>query len=154
MPSETELVFACLNAFSSPDTFSSYRAEKFSGHRCLVCLDQSILLTVEGKFALRFSWPSASWFLKWASWLISREAVSSSSPMLSGFSLQFLGPLLYIPSVCCRYYVAEGVRIYSQESWRLIAGERGADLVKDNIDNMVSSVVAVCLALRMTSSFD
>lgn len=29
----------------------------------------------------------------------------------------------------CRYYVAEGVRLYSQETWRLVMGDSGREWV-------------------------
>ena len=45
--------------------------------------------------------------------------------------------------VCGRYYVAEGVRLYSQESWRLLTGSRGVELVEKNISHVVSST-ALC----------
>ncbi len=37
-----------------------------------------------------------------------------------------------------RYYVAEGVRIYSQETWRLVTESRGVKLVEQHISNVVS----------------
>ena len=39
----------------------------------------------------------------------------------------------------CRYYVAEGVRIYSQETWRNVTGNDGKRLVETYIDEVVSS---------------
>lgn len=39
-----------------------------------------------------------------------------------------------LPRMCLnRYYVADGVRIYSQETWRQIAGPAGKDLVEQYI---------------------
>ena len=38
-----------------------------------------------------------------------------------------------------RYYVAEGVRLYSQESWRLITHDRGKQLVEKHISETVSA---------------
>ncbi|XP_063218137.1 uncharacterized protein LOC134528448 isoform X1 [Bacillus rossius redtenbacheri] len=39
-----------------------------------------------------------------------------------------------LPQLCLnRYYVAEGVRIYSQETWRQVTGCRGRDLVQRHI---------------------
>lgn len=37
----------------------------------------------------------------------------------------------------CRYYVAEGVRIYSQETWRQVTGTAGKDLVQKYISYTV-----------------
>ena len=37
----------------------------------------------------------------------------------------------------CRYYVAEGVRIYSQETWRQVTGTEGKHLVEKYIDCFV-----------------
>lgn len=38
----------------------------------------------------------------------------------------------------CRYYVAEGVRLYSQESWQIITENKGVELVGKYIKNVVS----------------
>lgn len=38
-----------------------------------------------------------------------------------------------------RYYVAEGVRIYSQETWRLVVGDKGKELVSLYMSEMASS---------------
>lgn len=39
-----------------------------------------------------------------------------------------------LPRLCLnRYYVADGVRIYSQETWRQVAGASGKDLVEQHI---------------------
>ena len=43
--------------------------------------------------------------------------------------------LYYVP---LRYYVAEGVRIYSQETWRVVTENRGVQLVEEYIGNVVS----------------
>ena len=36
-----------------------------------------------------------------------------------------------------RYYVAEGVRIYSQETWKQVTEEKGKQLVESYIANVV-----------------
>ena len=36
-----------------------------------------------------------------------------------------------------RYYVAEGVRIYSQDTWKLVLEEKGKQLVETYIANVV-----------------
>ncbi|RUS87848.1 hypothetical protein EGW08_004381 [Elysia chlorotica] len=47
-----------------------------------------------------------------------------------------------IPQMCLnRYYVAEGVRIYSQETWRQITKGEGKTLVENYIDDVVSFYV-------------
>ena len=38
-----------------------------------------------------------------------------------------------------RYFIAEGVRIYSQETWKQIAGTDGKTLVETYIENVVST---------------
>ncbi|XP_066947983.1 uncharacterized protein [Macrobrachium rosenbergii] len=46
-------------------------------------------------------------------------------------------PLL-LPRLCLnRYYVAEGVRLHSQETWRQVAGSDGRSLVEKYIDSVV-----------------
>ena len=43
-----------------------------------------------------------------------------------------------LPRLCLnRYYLAEGVRIYSQETWVITVGQNGKTLVEDNIENFV-----------------
>ena len=37
-----------------------------------------------------------------------------------------------------RYYVAEGVRLYSQETWRQVTMGKGVELVEKYIDSVVS----------------
>lgn len=39
---------------------------------------------------------------------------------------------------CSRYYVAEGVRIYSQQSWKMIVGSEGKHMVEKYITETVS----------------
>uniref|UniRef100_T1JGS2 TOG domain-containing protein n=1 Tax=Strigamia maritima TaxID=126957 RepID=T1JGS2_STRMM len=47
-----------------------------------------------------------------------------------------------IPKLCLnRYYLAEGVRNYSQETWRQIAGTEGKELVRKYIQNVVDHYV-------------
>jgi len=46
-------------------------------------------------------------------------------------------PLVLPPMCLNRYYVAEGVRLYSQESWRLAVGTRGRDLVAAHAPQVV-----------------
>ncbi len=41
-------------------------------------------------------------------------------------------------SLSIRYYVAEGVRLYSQETWRVVTQTRGVQLVEQHIDKVVS----------------
>ena len=36
-----------------------------------------------------------------------------------------------------RYYTAEGVRIYSQETWNVVTGGKGKQLVEQHIDDVV-----------------
>ncbi|XP_075223588.1 uncharacterized protein LOC142325568 [Lycorma delicatula] len=44
-----------------------------------------------------------------------------------------------LPRICLnRYYIAEGVRIYSQETWRQVTGERGKELVQKYIEAFVN----------------
>lgn len=44
-----------------------------------------------------------------------------------------------LPRLCLnRYYVAEGVRLHSQETWRQVAGSEGKALVEKYIDSVVS----------------
>ena len=41
-----------------------------------------------------------------------------------------------------RYYVAEGVKIYSQETWRRVTGGRGVALVEENLEKVVEFYVS------------
>nr|XP_026694367.1 uncharacterized protein LOC113475084 [Ciona intestinalis] len=48
-----------------------------------------------------------------------------------------------LPRLCLnRYYIADGVRIYTQETWAIISGGHGKDLVEDNIEHVVSYYVS------------
>ncbi|XP_077991642.1 uncharacterized protein LOC144445871 [Glandiceps talaboti] len=48
-----------------------------------------------------------------------------------------------IPRMCLnRYYVAEGVRIYSQETWRRVTGNRGKELVETYIKDTVGYYIS------------
>jgi hypothetical protein len=50
---------------------------------------------------------------------------------------------LLLPGMCInRYYIAEGVRIYSQISWRQFAGEGGTKLVVQFLPNIVPYYIA------------
>jgi len=47
-----------------------------------------------------------------------------------------------LPAMCLnRYYVAEGVRVFSQETWRLAVGDRGVSLVADRCGAFVSHYI-------------
>ena len=50
---------------------------------------------------------------------------------------QFL-PILLPPMCLNRYYIAEGVRLYSQETWHQITEGRGIQLVEQYIQEVVS----------------
>jgi hypothetical protein len=58
-------------------------------------------------------------------------------------------PLL-VPAMCLnRYYVAEGVRVYSQASWKLLMGDTGRRVVADLIEHVVPYYISqskVCLS--------
>ncbi|XP_065347238.1 uncharacterized protein LOC135944318 [Cloeon dipterum] len=61
-------------------------------------------------------------------------------------------PIL-LPRMCLnRYYEAEGVRIYSQETWRQVTGAMGKDLVTQNMTHVVDfyckSAIADCHSMR------
>ena len=44
-----------------------------------------------------------------------------------------------LPRLCLnRYYIAEGVRIYSQETWRLVSKDQGKELVEKYISDVVA----------------
>ncbi|XP_042227117.1 uncharacterized protein LOC121869653 [Homarus americanus] len=52
-----------------------------------------------------------------------------------------------LPRLCLnRYYVAEGVRLYSQETWRQVAGSEGKALVEKYIDSVVSYYIEATAA--------
>lgn len=43
-----------------------------------------------------------------------------------------------LPAMCLnRYYVAEGVRVFSQETWRMLMGDSGRQQVAEHIDAVV-----------------
>jgi hypothetical protein len=38
--------------------------------------------------------------------------------------------------VCVRYYIAEGVRLYAQDTWQMVVKDKGRDLVAKYIDKV------------------
>ncbi len=42
----------------------------------------------------------------------------------------------------CRYYVAEGVKLYSQETWRRVTDGRGVEMVEESLEKMVEFYVS------------
>ncbi len=46
------------------------------------------------------------------------------------------------------YYVAEGVRLYSQETWRVVTQTRGVQLVEQYIHKVVSGVMGFLHAVK------
>ena len=50
---------------------------------------------------------------------------------------------IIVPGMCLnRYYVAEGVRLYSQETWQLVMGDQGRAVVAKNIQAVVPYYIA------------
>lgn len=47
----------------------------------------------------------------------------------------------YLLLLVCRYYVAEGVRIYSQETWKDVTDGHGRELVEQHISPTVTAVL-------------
>ena len=59
---------------------------------------------------------------------------------------------LLLPRLCLnRYYLAEGVRIYSQETWVLTVGQNGKSLVEDNIDNFVKYYIECTQVINLVT---
>ncbi len=49
----------------------------------------------------------------------------------------------FLPMMCLnRYYLAEGVRLYSQQSWKDVVGEKGKDYVIQYIDEFVKYYIS------------
>lgn len=43
-----------------------------------------------------------------------------------------------LPPLCLnRYYMAEGVRIYCQQTWKLVVGSKGIHFVEKYLDDVV-----------------
>ena len=42
----------------------------------------------------------------------------------------------------CRYYIAEGVKLYSQETWRRVTAGKGVALVEKHLDKVVDFYVS------------
>jgi hypothetical protein len=48
-----------------------------------------------------------------------------------------------LPALCLnRYYVAEGVRVYSQASWKLLMGTSGPLKVAEHIESVVQYYIS------------
>ena len=50
----------------------------------------------------------------------------------------------FVFTAAFRYYVAEGVRLYSQETWRQVVGRKGVELVEEHIQSVVSFSKGMC----------
>ncbi len=48
----------------------------------------------------------------------------------------------------CRYYVAEGVKLYSQETWRRVTDGRGVEMVEESLEKMVEFYVSQSQAIK------
>ena len=52
-----------------------------------------------------------------------------------------------IPKMCLnRYYVAEGVRNYSQDTWKLLVGEQGRMIICELMEKVVAYYICQCEA--------
>ena len=50
---------------------------------------------------------------------------------------------ILVPRMCInRYYVAEGVRVYSQETWRIVFGEKGKEVICNYADEISEFYIA------------
>jgi hypothetical protein len=58
---------------------------------------------------------------------------------------QQFNPIFYpmiLPAMCLnRYYGAEGLRLYSQDSWQMLMGSTGRDEVAKSVDNFLDYYV-------------
>jgi hypothetical protein len=50
--------------------------------------------------------------------------------------------LIQMMEWCCRYYVADGVRMYSQETWQLVMGDQGRQQVAAHISQVIGQDAA------------
>jgi hypothetical protein len=58
-----------------------------------------------------------------------------------------------LPALCLnRYYVAEGVRVYSQASWKLLMGTSGPQKVAEHIDAVVQYYISQSKVRRFVCS--
>ena len=64
-------------------------------------------------------------------------------PATESYRAEFY-PLLVPCMVLNRYYVAEGVKLYSQETWRLVMGSEGTAVVASVVDSVVPFFLAQC----------
>jgi hypothetical protein len=52
-----------------------------------------------------------------------------------------------LPRMCLnRYYVAEGVRNYSLQTWKMVVADKGIQLIMDNADEVCKFYISQCLA--------
>lgn len=61
-------------------------------------------------------------------------------------------PTLLPPMCLNRYYVAEGVRVFSQESWRLVFGDTGRRRVAEHIGAIVPYYISQSKACPCNTS--
>lgn len=60
-----------------------------------------------------------------------------------------LGEIILVCIYHSRYYVAEGVRLYSQETWRVVTENKGVELVGKYIKNVVSSDICIITMFQL-----
>jgi hypothetical protein len=72
--------------------------------------------------------------VRMSSSVATREFLSQLGP---ADNLHTYLPILLPPMCLNRYYIAEGVRLYSQETWRQVTCGNGIQLVEKYIDNVV-----------------
>ena len=56
---------------------------------------------------------------------------------------------MYYMVTLFRYYVAEGVRIYCQQSWKMVVGTEGKQLVEKYITEIVSTCTHLLCGLLL-----
>ncbi|VEL11690.1 unnamed protein product [Protopolystoma xenopodis] len=61
-----------------------------------------------------------------------------SVPPPSGFSFTDVYPILLPPICLNRYYIAEGVRLYSQETWKLVTNGKGKQLLESCLEQALN----------------
>mmetsp|Transcript_14135 Transcript_14135/g.18330 ORF Transcript_14135/g.18330 Transcript_14135/m.18330 type:complete len:751 (-) Transcript_14135:151-2403(-) len=69
--------------------------------------------------------------------------------LLSGLSEQRRKPYMddLVPRMCLnRYYLAQGVKLYSQETWKIVFGDKGPQVVAEHADAVVAFYCKQCRA--------
>eukprot|EP00003_Mantamonas_plastica_P006393 TRINITY_DN1519_c1_g2_i1.p1 TRINITY_DN1519_c1_g2~~TRINITY_DN1519_c1_g2_i1.p1 ORF type:complete len:707 (+),score=256.45 TRINITY_DN1519_c1_g2_i1:1841-3961(+) len=111
---------------------------------CHICTVDKLLEEADSLIDLLSKGLSDNWSqVRFAASVAAREFLTNDAPD----ELKSKAFPVLLPRMCLnRYYVAEGVRVYSQDSWKRIVGMEGRNLIAQYIDETVAYYRISCSA--------